>query len=374
MTDAGRPFIAVIGGMREMDDSKFQRAQTEGRKIGEQLAQAGFGLVVYFSDQRSLEPYVVSGYVAALGENQSGGKIRVHYSIAQRDEVNFAEEDSAKPGVFERKENPSPDWETAFYWSLAAEDGVDAVLLLGGKTSVLIAGTLAAARRLPLLVVTKFGGSAETIWKQVLPRDRNGNPPPAWGSTAAEQMIGELKQKCADARREREEIRNQQQRIQSLLTKQATKHQVWTMGSGALVLASLFAGLGYTPWPSAYIFIILLGLVFAGATAALARPLVWPPIDREPWASFILGGFAGLIVGVAFLIPQLVSHLGSGASADPNNLFSGSITTISGVNKIEFLSAFLVAFSAGVGFDTVFMRLRKQAEETPIGPPKQPAP
>lgn len=43
---------------------------------------------------------------------------------------------------------------------------------------------------------------------------------------------------------------------------------------------------------------------------------------------------------------------------------------ISATDKIQFASSVLVAVSAGLGFDTVFNRLQKQAQDAAIGPPK----
>jgi hypothetical protein len=44
-----------------------------------------------------------------------------------------------------------------------------------------------------------------------------------------------------------------------------------------------------------------------------------------------------------------------------------STAVVEATNKIQFMSAVLVAISAGVGFDTVFTRLKKQAENQSIG-------
>ena len=41
------------------------------------------------------------------------------------------------------------------------------MLLMAGSTSTLIAGQIAVARRLPILAVDEFGGSAAKIWNQL---------------------------------------------------------------------------------------------------------------------------------------------------------------------------------------------------------------
>jgi hypothetical protein len=88
MGNSAMPFIAVIGGLWNLEPNDLTAAKETAKTIGEELAKAGFGLVVYFSDDASLEPHVVSGYVAALA--QDAGEIRVRYAQSQR--VKFAEE------------------------------------------------------------------------------------------------------------------------------------------------------------------------------------------------------------------------------------------------------------------------------------------
>ena len=152
MADDTRPFVAVIGGLRplETDPAALAAAQQTGRVIGGALAKAGFGLVVYYSDAQSLEPYVVSGYV---GANPSGSElIRVRYANSQTGTVRFPEED-ARSDLFKQDLLPDDDWEVPFYQSLAEDGQVDGVVLLSGNNAVLIAGQIALARHLPILAV-----------------------------------------------------------------------------------------------------------------------------------------------------------------------------------------------------------------------------
>ena len=69
---------------------------------------------------------------------------------------------------------------------------------------------------------------------------------------------------------------------------------------------------------------------------------------------------AGFVAGLAYLVPQYVGKYGV---LDPG------ATKIEATDKIQFVSAVLVGISAGVGFDTIFTRLKKQAEDQPIAPP-----
>ena len=67
-------------------------------------------------------------------------------------------------------------------------------------------------------------------------------------------------------------------------------------------------------------------------------------------------------MGLAYLIPQLVGAPG---------VFATSAPAVEATDKIRFVSAILVTISAGIGFDTVFTRLKKQAETQPINVPGQ---
>jgi len=59
------PFVAVIGGLWQLDTATGIAARATAQTIGGELAKARFGLVVYFSDDSSLKPHVVSSYAWA---------------------------------------------------------------------------------------------------------------------------------------------------------------------------------------------------------------------------------------------------------------------------------------------------------------------
>lgn len=79
------PFVAIIGGLRNLkDNTEVDEAKKMAREIGEALAKAEMGLVVYFSNDESLEPHVVSGYVATLPAGTGAGSIRVRFAESQK--------------------------------------------------------------------------------------------------------------------------------------------------------------------------------------------------------------------------------------------------------------------------------------------------
>jgi len=345
-----RPFVATIGGTYLLDVSEAQEVESAARHLGAELAKAGFGLVVYFSDAKSLEPHVVAGYVPEA--SKLGGKILVRYSQKQRGQVKFAEEDLHKD-LFEHVPFPSEDWEAPFYRSLTEESGVEAVLLVAGGTSTLIAGQIAVARRLPILALDGFGGSAYKIWQQ-LAMAAPDNPPPSWRPEKAGDLVAQLKQQCDKARAVRAARERQAEAYDRLMSKRA--RALWAVGPFVLLLVIIVFGMVRPPAGGAYTLVVLIGLICAGATGASARAVVWGAPESDGFTSILLGAIAGFVVGLAYLIPQWIGA--------PGVLVAES-DQITATDKIQFASALLVAISAGVGFDTVFRRLREQAETVP---------
>ena len=62
----------------------FSEAKDTTKQIGAALATAGMGLIVYFSDEKSLEPHVVTGFVEALPQGKGAASIRLRYQAPNR--------------------------------------------------------------------------------------------------------------------------------------------------------------------------------------------------------------------------------------------------------------------------------------------------
>jgi hypothetical protein len=354
MEGAEIAYVAVIGGFWDLDEEKAAAAKAAGKVLGAELAKAGFGLVVYFSNEKSLEPYVVSGYLSALTDG--AGAIRVRYPESQRGQVKF----EGETGIFNHDVFPGQDWEAPFYRSLAEDEGVHAVLFVAGGTSTLIAGQIAVARRLPIVAVDQFGGSAAKIWNQLAQASPNKQRH-SWGTRPAETFVKNLKDESDAVAARRKEARRREQILNTLV---GQRHKAgYAAGAFISLLATLFFGMVYTPIPSVYPFVMLAGLIAAGATGALVRLVLWGPQENDPRVSLLLGSVAGFVVGLAYLIPQWIGAPGVLAPKAEN---------VTATDKIQFASAILVALSAGVGFDTVFSRLQKQAQDAPVAPPRQP--
>lgn len=350
-------YVAVIGGLWKLNHQRADDARSTARTIGKQLAEAGFGLVVYLSNEHSLEPHVVSGYVDALPREFAGkGQIRVRYASSQRGQVRFAEEDKHQD-LFAHSAFPGDDWEAPFYRSLAEEEGVDAVLLLAGETSTFIAGQIALARQLPILAVAEYGGAAEKIWKQLAHASPNGTAP-AWSTQTSSETVHTLEKRCGEIEKRRRSIRDHQ-KFYAIMSSLFCRLAVFTASFLAL-MGTLYFGVVDPPQPTEYPIVMFAGLIMAGASGALVRLILWDSESGGPVKSFLLGAFAGLLVGIAYLIPQWIGAPGPLA---PN------ASVITETDKIQFISSLLVAVPAGIGFDTVVSRLKKQAETSPISPP-----
>jgi hypothetical protein len=353
-----RPFVGIVGGFYKLksEPAIFDDAKNTAREIGAALAAAGMGLVVYFSDDDSLEPHVVAGYVKALPAGAGQGSIRVRYAHSQRNVVKFAEQTTRKD-AFELSLFPSDDWEAPFYRSLVTADGLDAVLLVAGARSTLIAGQIALARPLPILAIDKFDGSAGVIRTELAITSKDY---PSASTHSITEMVAWLKNKCDAQAEQRAQSRARESRYEEVISQR--QKVFWAAICFVALLVSFFFALGQPPGPTFYGFLTLVGLIAAGATGALTRSVIWGSEETAPMTSLLLGSIAGFVAGLAYLVPQYVGKYGV---LDP------SATKVEATDKIQFVSAVLVALSAGVGFDTVFTRLKKQAEDQPVSAPAE---
>jgi hypothetical protein len=204
-----------------------------------------------------------------------------------------------------------------------------------------------------VLAVNEFGGSGGKIWSQIAQASPE-RAYPAWGTRPPAAFVSQLKTECAALLARRHEARRRDQLLSTMLGRR--QQAGYTAGAFVTLLLTLILGLTNFGPPDAYTVLMLLGLVAAGATGALVRAVLWGTDEVDPRGSLVLGAIAGAVVGLAYLVPQWVGA--------PGVLQAGA--EVSATDKIRFVSAVLVAVSAGVGFETVFGRLKKQAHDLPI--------
>jgi hypothetical protein len=145
-----------------------------------------------------------------------------------------------------------------------------------------------------------------------IPSDASSQPPghippgkhPSWGTRSAEDFVKQLKQECEEAATRRKEARRREQLLTNMIAQRQKRH--YAAGAFVVLLAVLLLGIVYTRPPSAWPFVMFAGLVSAGATGALIRMVLWEPGETDARRSLLLGSVAGLVVGLAYLIPQWV--------------------------------------------------------------------
>jgi len=350
MAHTSMPFAAIIGGFYNLNPVDCLAATNRAKEFGAALASAGFGLVVYFSDANSLETYVVSGYIAA-GGTRAAGSIRVRYPESQRGQVQFAEQ-ATHGDVFDPKIFAGQDWEEPFYRSVAEAEGVDAVLLMAGGKSTLIAGHIAVARQLPVLATDEFDGSARVIWAK-LTSITDGYPSST--SHPPDKLVAWLLGQCAASGKRRNEA--QRKEVVYRRVSSESYRAAWAGAAFVLLLVLLYFGVAQPPPPATFGYLMFTALVVSGATGALIRAVRWTSIETAATTSLLLGAVAGLVVGLAYLLPQFVGAPG---------VLDVTSAAVRATDKIQFISAMLVAFTAGIGFDTVFDRIRKEAHQVPV--------
>jgi hypothetical protein len=353
MADETRPRVAVVGGFYDLDaDLQLgHEAREYAQALGRTLAETGFGLVVYFSNDKSLEPHVVRGFVAALPPGESAPCIDVRYSEAQSGKVWFAEQNT-RGKLFRPNKFPGQNWEAPFYRSLAARDSVDAVLLMAGGESTLNAGQVAVGRGLPLLAIDKYPGSARILRTELATRITGY--PSSQGSSPSQLVAWLRDQHLKEAERLRQ-ARDREHKFARMTSQR--RGAAWFAIALMALLATL--GLGLLGVDTPRWFVVTMGgaLVSAGATGALVRGLTTTTMTLEPRLASLLGVVAGLVVGLAYLIPQLI---GAPQLLEPN------ASVVRATDKIQFLSVVLVAFTGGIGFDAIFRRMLQEAEEVPV--------
>jgi hypothetical protein len=355
------PFVAIVGGFFEWGKSRpddFEKAKAFARTIGGELAKANTGLVVYYSHNESLEPYVVSGYVKATPRGEGAGSIKVRFAQSQRGEVKFVEQDTRNE-LFDFKLFAGDEWEAPFYRSLVEIDGdVQGVLLMAGGRSSLIAGQIAVARSLPVLAIDNFGGAAGIIWTELALGATDNYPSSSTQNHT--QLVEWFKNEIVVWSERRELIRKSENNYLNIISQ--GRKSLWAGVTFIVLLTIIFFGMIQVPAIKFYPFLTFIGLIASGATGAIIRSVITRNEQSAISTSLLLGGVAGFIVGIAYLIPQWVGAPG---------VLEASSTGIAATDKIQFISAVLVAISGGVGFDTVFSKLKKQSENQSISPPGQ---
>ena len=208
-----------------------------------------------------------------------------------------------------------------------------------------------------MLVVDRFGGAAAKIWNQ-LAQTGDGSNQQSWSTRPASFFVQKLQAQCSSRFAMAGQAVRRDEQLTNILSK---RNQVLHAAAAfALLMGALFLGIDGALPAQTFAVVMFAGLISAGATGALVRVLLGKTLDADPRTSLFLGAVAGFVVGLAYLIPQWVGAPG---------VLKAGVKEITDKDRIQFVSVLLVAISAGVGFDTVFNRLQKQAESIAVSPP-----
>lgn len=357
-----QPLIAVIGGVRGLEPEEAAAACDAARQFGEAFGRADISILVYDSNPESLEPHLVAGFCSTAPADGEG-RIVVRYAQTQENAVRFVEEDG-RPALFDRQPVGNDEWEAGFFRSFSAEDGADGMFLLGGGTSTFAAGHIGVARGVPVAAVTRFGGAAAKIWSEIARRADDGDAP-SWSADQADRLAEWMEARCADRDAKRAEVR----RFRSEMARRGKERGFVAAAAvvGAALCALITYGLRGADAPVDVLLALIGVALFGGTSGALVRSVLWAKdrADRGPAAAAVIGGFAGLIVGLAYIVPILQSAPGLFRPAEV-----GAAVDLWPL-RFNMLSTAAVAFGAGVGFDAIFNRMREVAPDLPVGKPEQ---
>jgi hypothetical protein len=331
-------------------------ARSASKEIGAALARAGCRLLVYSSSTRYIEADVVEGFCAETKDG-GGGSIQVHHQASYRGKFKQQAPGSKTSAMFVETVLQDDGWEASFYRSLKEADGV---VLLGGGPSTIIAGHVALILNKPLVAMACFGGSGAKL----LPYLRTSDRPPtndeeqsmlSWSPKSAEVSVASLVRRHQEnAVRKADETKRVallEQRVADFEKTASAAKFNRIAGLFLGLYAAALAGLAFltttrTPGPPTTI-LFMGSLAVAGACGAAVRLL----LDSAGLVlrSSLLGGTAGIILSILYLLPQLVGNASLPSTG------------------VQFGFALFVAFGAGFVpedvIDAFQKRTRQQASQ-----------
>lgn len=341
----GQPLIAIIGGIDKTRDQAAARKAAE--ELGMELAKRGCRILVYGNEPNFFETYVVKGFLGS-GAKIAAGAIEVRYP-----ENITGLFDGEKVGDERFVRVPlGSQWETTFYPSLGAADGM---LLLGGGYTTKVSGLIGAGFRMPIVALAFFGGSAGNVRDHLLQERQHpaaqddlnlmGRP---WNSESATNCVESLLNQ-----KKRRELEAQAKQAQASEIERKRK-LAWLAILGSVAFLAVLIGLA-SAWPDEKVSRNFLWMLFgipaiAGLSGAVIRVVydstkhTEAPIEIMPATSTIaLGFWAGGVAGALFVAAQIVAL---------NSLDKSQATRL-------FPFAVLIGLLTGLTLDKVFPRLIK---------------
>ncbi len=356
-----RPIAAIVGSVR---NDILGAKETLGRQaceaLGGSLAQAGWRIAVFSSDPDDIEADVVKGYIAAGGT--APASIVCYFPRGRT--LKFPEEQNY-PDAFFRKLDTSVDWKVSFYRTISIVDGI---VLVGGANSTKIAGQMALSRDLPIIALEHFGGAGLEVWQSLASKpafiqDQDLEAMSEWTSKSAERCAASLngqyerrKKKTQAAEEAVGGLRDKAAKWDEHVVKEADNKARATLTIIFLVLFVLSVLMGFigTIPGVFYTVVAILGLCFAGGFGATVRMISPGAPATRKLISALLGITVGLVFSLLYMLPQLVGGKGFPLPSEVG---------ITPADRVQFLTALLVAFMAGLGFDYAMEQLLRRAKD-----------
>lgn len=364
---SSKPLIAIVGKFADanekFDDETENRARAACRKLGEELAKRGWRIAVYANDQRFIDREVVAGFVEA---GASGEDSIVWYRTTDG-YVKYPEIDEHEEYFLEKPE-ASGDWNVPIYCSL---DDVHGVILFAGGATVLTVGHVALSRKLPTLPIAGFRGSAREIWKYLLLKSplvsaAKVSALDRWSDNALGKYLEYLQEqlKLSKDRELMEKAEQQELKDQAAKWDKHVKAERegkirdrWVVLLSALFVLLIFAGLVVPNSPYLYFLITGSGLGVAGATGASMR-MVYLSSPATIKKKIVL--VAGMVTGVVF---AMLSHLPQLMQEKVPSFLLPQETEIPRSSRIQYVSAMIVAFMAGLACDSILEQWRRKSDK-----------
>ena len=330
--------IAIVGSVNparsDYDPPAAHHADVDAAcdALGRELAQQGFGLIVYSAHPDYIDARIVAAYVAT-GKARPGS-IMVVFSASDAAAASFAEQ-KTRPELFELTPDRSPDWEVAYFQSLAKADGV---LAIGGGYSTFITGILARSLLIPLVTLNHFGGAAAKVWRALVDGQdlASRSAIDAMGVAPSPLTVAKLIhsfEEQSDERRQRRE--GQLGTAKLLIAALALLAWVAALPTGYLLLQSEASSVSR----KVFLFLLFVTPLVAGFSGSTFRYIL-PSEDALPRPrDTISGAAAGAAAGILYLGSQLAG----GASLD---------------NFVWLMFAAIFGFVGGLTYDRVFAKLQ----------------
>ena len=241
------------------------------------------------------------------------------------------------------KLSPHDDWEIGFYESIKKE--ADAVIIMGGGSTTLIAGVVAASWGKAVFATPHFHGKAETLYKWMHTASSAIAATPVnngdidlmsrpWSPAACVKSVQRQLAEIEGRRAEREQHQSRFTELQNTLSKfKSSGRQTWLVLALIIgFIATMIGGITTESGICDFIWFFLV-LFFGGALGASLNQLGAEKDAFLPISSAsVIGGGVGIIVGVLQIAPNL-SKVFTGTSAlkvDIELLFSSAVFALLG--------------------------------------------